>query len=50
MNKTIAILWYMPDHFGGKRWELVRKTTWAEYLVYCKEVSGEGTSWKAIII
>jgi len=35
---------------GEYGWNLVRKVTWAEYLEYSKQVSGEGTNWKAEII
>lgn len=50
MNKSVAILWYMTDYFGNKRWEVTNKVTWLEYVQYSKDVSGEGTQWKAQMI
>jgi hypothetical protein len=50
MRKSVAILWYMKDHFGNMRWELTQKTTWLDYVQYSKSVSGEGTQWKAQMI
>jgi hypothetical protein len=50
MRKSVAILWYMRDHFGNMRWELTSKITWPEYVQYSKDVSGEGKQWKAEII
>ena len=49
MRKSVAVLWYMIDHFGNMRWEVTSKLTWAEYLQYSKNVSGEGKHWKAEI-
>jgi hypothetical protein len=50
MKNTVAILWYSKNLVGEYGWNLVRKITWAEYLVYSKQVSGEGSNWKAEII
>ena len=50
MKKSVAIWWYSKDLLGNYGWDLVRKVTWAEYLEYCKQVSGEGQNWKAEII
>lgn len=50
MKNTVAILWYSKNLVGEYGWDLVRKVTWAEYLEYSKQVSGEGTNWKAEII
>jgi hypothetical protein len=50
MKKSVAIIWYSKNLVGEYGWNLVRKVTWAEYLEYSKQVSGEGTNWKAEII
>jgi hypothetical protein len=50
MKKSVAIIWYNKNLVGEYGWNLVRKVTWAEYLEYSKQVSGEGTNWKAEII
>jgi len=50
MKNSIAILWYSKNLVGEYGWNLVRKVTWAEYLDYSKQVSGEGKNWKAEII
>jgi hypothetical protein len=49
-RKSVAILWWEGDLMSQPRWALHAKVTWSEYQQYAKAVTGEGKSWKAVLI
>jgi len=49
-RKSIAILWWESDLLNRSRWTLRAKVTWSEYQQYAKSMTGEGTSWKAVLL
>jgi hypothetical protein len=49
-RKSVAILWWEGDLLSQPRWALHAKVTWSEYQQYAKTVTGEGKSWKAVLI
>jgi hypothetical protein len=49
-RKSVAILWWDGDLISQPRWALRAKVTWSEYQQYAKSMTGEGKSWKAVLI
>ncbi len=49
--KTIGIWIYVPTHTdpNARRWEFSHTVTWSEYERRAREISGEGSTWKAAL-